>query len=691
MKKLFTLAAATAALTTTCVLAAAEPPERDHGITIEDYFTIANVLDVAVSPDGRTAAYIENRWEPPAEKRNADLWTVDVATHEPRRLTFDRTSERAPSWSPDGRWIYYLAGYSRGDGEDTPPWDGSTQVWRISADGDRQQAVTRVADGVDHFDLSTDGRSLYYTTGSKQTGDEWKELRERFDSLEYGHGVTTFSEVWKLDLTSWRATQLVGAERVVQDLETSPDGRVAMITTPDEETIHNEGWSRVDVWDPVSGEVTVVTQSGWRDGHPSPFGWINEVRWSDDGERLAFSVSFDGYPTLLYAANRGEDGYRLVELPRPDGVQVTGGSLAWRPGSHDLCFTGDHRARSRIYAVTDVTASGAETTTVVTPGDLTVDGFDFPAAGGPPVIITSTLTDPPDLYALREDGGLERLTQVNPQVDTWVLPSIQIVQWTSSDGTPVEGILELPPGYDPGDGPLPLVVELHGGPTSDTKYRFRFWIYGRTLMAANGYALLSPNYRGSTGYGDQFLVELIGHENEVDVQDILSGVDAMVEQGIADPDRLAVMGWSNGGFLTNCLITATGRFKAASSGAGVIDQVIQWGIEDTPGHVINFMAGKLPWADAQKYREGSPLFELGKVQTPTLIHVGGNDPRVPVAHSRTLYRALKQYLHVPTELVIYPNEGHGLSTYEHRKAKMEWDLAWFERYLLGEEPDSPAP
>jgi dipeptidyl aminopeptidase/acylaminoacyl peptidase len=301
------------------------------------------------------------------------------------------------------------------------------------------------------------------------------------------------------------------------------------------------------------------------------------------------------------------------------------------------------------------------------------------------VIVTSTLTDPSDIYRVGTGGGLERLTQVNPQIDSWKLPQIRLVSWTSSDGREVEGILELPPDYTPESGPLPMVVELHGGPTSATEYKFRFWIYGRTLLAARGYALFSPNYRGSTGYGDQFLVDLVGRENDIDVKDILTGVDAMVERGIADPGRLGVMGWSNGGFLTNCLIGSTRRFRAASSGAGVIDQVIQWGIEDTPGHVINFMEGHLPWADPQEYAAGSPLYSLNRVGTPTLIHVGQSDPRVPVAHSRILYRALKHYLGVPTELVVYPGEGHSLTTFDHRKAKMEWDLAWFERYLKGED------
>jgi dipeptidyl aminopeptidase/acylaminoacyl peptidase len=276
------------------------------------------------------------------------------------------------------------------------------------------------------------------------------------------------------------------------------------------------------------------------------------------------------------------------------------------------------------------------------------------------------------------------LTEINPHIATWKLPQISLVQWKAPDGIEVEGILELPPDYTPDQGPLPMVVELHGGPTAATMYRLRLWIYGRALMPANGYALLSPNYRGSTGYGDKFLTDLIGHENDVEVKDILAGVDAMVERGIADPDRLAVMGWSNGGFLTNCVITHTDRFKAASTGAGIVDMVLQWGSEDTPGHVINYMQG-LPWEAPEAYHKASPVFGMGKVRTPTLVHVGGDDPRCPPAHSRAVYRALRYYVKVPTELVVYPGESHGLAKYKNRKAKMEWDLAWFEKYVLGQD------
>jgi dipeptidyl aminopeptidase/acylaminoacyl peptidase len=313
---------------------------------------------------------------------------------------------------------------------------------------------------------------------------------------------------------------------------------------------------------------------------------------------------------------------------------------------------------------------------------VTPDGKDFAVA-------ISDTTHPADIYggSLEGKGSLKRLTHVNPQIDTWKLPHIQIVSWKGAHGDNVEGILELPYDYKPGQK-LPMHVALHGGPTDADHLYFQYWIYGRGLWASLGWAVFAPNYRGSVGYGDKFLTDLIGHENDLDVEDILTGVDAMVARGIADSSKLAVSGWSNGGYLTNCLITKTNRFKAASSGAGVLDMAMQWGTEDTPGHVVNFEKG-FPWANYEEYKRSSPLYDLNKVTTPTLIHVGEDDERVPAVHARTLFRALAFYRHVPCELVMYPGQGHGLMTYSDRKAKLAWDIAWFDKYVLGKSTEEP--
>jgi len=668
--------------------AAMDDPQPSHRISIDDYFTLTAITEVALSPDGSAAAYTEQRWEAPEATRNSDLWVVDVATGATRRLTFDRANEAAPRWSSDGAFIYYTAD-SRRPGDDHPPNDGSTQIWRVPRTGGEPHAVTRIDGGIGRFDLAGDGSSLFFTTTTTRVDGPWKDLLELYPDLEYGHGVTPFNAVWQMDLTNWRMTEVVPAVRVIRALAVAPaTGRIAMVTTPDDEQIHAEGWSEVYIFDPQSGETVNLTPRSWRHTHPSPYGWVNDVCWSADGNALAYSVDFDGYPTLIYTAewDGGEISVSLVD--RPDEISAKEGVMAWRGAGRDLAFIGHQKARSRIYVLEGLSEGTPEKLTVLTPGDTAVTAFDFDAGGGATAVITATITDPPDIYVVLSSGKQQRITHVNPQVETWLLPQIEIVAWTSGDGTPVEGILELPPGYRPSDGPLPMIVEIHGGPTSATRLELQYWIYGRTLMASNGYALLSPNYRGSVGYGDRFLTDLIGHENDLDVDDILTGVDAMVERGIADPDRLGVMGWSNGGFLTNCLITRGDRFKAASSGAGVLDQNIQWATQDPPGHNINFMDGVLPWQDPDAYRKASPLDGLGAVSTPTLIHVGGDDPRVPPAHSRALYRALRQYLGVPTELVVYPGEPHSLETYLHRKAKMEWDLAWFSHYLGSQEEEA---
>jgi dipeptidyl aminopeptidase/acylaminoacyl peptidase len=313
-----------------------------------------------------------------------------------------------------------------------------------------------------------------------------------------------------------------------------------------------------------------------------------------------------------------------------------------------------------------------------------VEGFSAsldPAAPRAFAAVMAMPTKFPDIYTGTGPTDLKQLTNVNPQAAAWKLPHLSIVSWKGAGGESVEGILELPPDYKKGEK-VPLVVEIHGGPTTATYYKLQYWIYGRTLLPARGYAVLCPNYRGSTGYGDKFTADLIGRENDLDVEDILRGVDALIERGIADPDKLAVTGWSNGGYLTNCIITKTPRFKAAISGAGIVDAILEWGSNDEPAYAIVFKQG-FPWSNPEKYHKASSTYHLDKIRTPTLIHVGGNDDRCPPGNSRMLYRALKEYVNVPTELVVYPGEGHGIMKYRNRRAKLEWDLAWLDRYVMG--------
>ncbi len=569
------------------------------------------------------------------------------------------------------------------------PIDGKTQVWRVPVGGGEPLAATQVPGGIDRFGLTGDGRTLFYTTSRQEAGGEWKALRQEFGKVQYGHGQDDFTDFFKLDLRSWRVEKIASLKKAVSEMAVPSDGRrLALITAPEDKVLSFEGSSALEILDVATGTSKVLPDELWRAKAPSPYGRLNSLTWSQDGRSLAFVIAFDAYPSEILIARWDGDKPTIFKLDRPARVSLHASvdsplSIHWRGDKADLCFLGEEKGRVRIYCGAEVQPGKAPTYRCLTPGDVAIDSFGLDTSGDHAAAILGDRRHLPDIFLIDRQDSPRRLTDVNPQTQTWKLPQIKVVKWKGAKGDEVEGILELPADARPGQR-LPMIVHLHGGPTAMWNYQLMFTYFGHTLMSSRGYAVFNPNYRGSTGYGDRFLTELVGRENDIEVEDILKGVDAMAEQGIADPERLAVTGWSNGGYLTNCLITRTDRFKAASSGAGEAEAVMEWGIADEPAFPLVFVQGK-PWEKPASYQRVSPIFDFGKVRTPTLFHVGGGDERCPPENSRMLYRALRQYLKVPTELLVYPDEPHGLGRYQDRKAKMAWDTAWFDRYVLGKD------
>lgn len=656
--------------------------ERTHDVTINDYFTLASVNEVALSPDGSHVAYAEARWQQSTNDRRADLWVVATDGGKPKRLTMDRMAARQLRWSDDNQTVYFLGNY-RHEGERAPPNDGSTQVWRIDVRRGPPTAVTRLPGGVSSFDFA--GTSLFYTTSKTVSdADDFSSLRAAH-RLNYGHGSRRVSELWRLNLDNWRSERLLDAARYIREFAVTRDGKkIGLITTPDDTVITFEGRSTIDVFDVNSRKFSTLPDKVWRGDMPSPFAWLESLAWSPDGNRLAFVAIFDAFPAEIIVTHWQEGRPISAKMGRPAdwSIRGYGTPLAWRTSSA-LCYLGENHGRVRILehsTTADKWPSTWRDADVAQAFSFSADGTRCAAVIGNDQVFA-------ELFVLSEKAKPTRLTRLNPQTAAWKLPKIQHIVWKSPDSTEVGGILELPPNYKQGEK-VPLLVGIHGGPTTAVHSNLEFNMYeGRLLFPGKGYAVLCPNYRGSTGYGDKFLTDLVGRENELDVADILAGIDHLVQQGIADPDRLGVLGWSNGGFLTNCLITKTNRFKAASSGASILDTVIEWGTNDEPAYPWVFKKGH-PWEVPENYRKTSPSYDLGKVRTPTIIHVGANDERCPPGHSRMLYRALREYVKVPCELLVYPGEPHGLGRYAHRKAKMEWDAAWFDKYVKGKSKSS---
>ena len=658
-------------------------------VTPADYASVATVNEVAVSPDGKLVAYTLATWDTKADNRRSDLWVVPTdGKGTPRRLTSDRANDRHPKWSADGKVLYVL-GNRKKDGQKEPPYNGSSQVWAVAVEEKAAPAaVTRVPGGVAHFDYAPEADALYFTTDAEVTdGDPFLDLRQKYAGLDYGHGRRKVSEVHRQKVGG-TAEKVLADGRYVRDFAATRDGkRLALITAPDDSVIRSEGDSRVDVWEADSGKATPTDQS-WRKGVGSPWPWLESITWNPAGDKLAYCAIWDGYPAEVVVCDRTH-GWPARRMPRPEGVHVRGyGSpLGW--SGSNLLYLAEADGRVNLASWH---GQGPATTRYPAAGWTgTVTAFG-PLGGGVgwAVGVAARPDGTPDLYLFNGDGsgtGPVRLTDLNPQAKEWALPSVEHVTWKAPDGATVGGVLELPPGYKKGEGkPLPLVVPIHGGPTTSSHAALEFDPHnGRLYLAAAGYAVLCPNYRGSTGYGDKFVTDLLGKENDTEVKDILSGIQHLIKEGIADPHRVGVMGWSNGGYLTNCLISMKDspvKFKAASSGAGIVDTVAEWGFNDEPAYPRVLKTG-LPWEKPEVYRKTSPTYQLGNVTTPTLIHVGENDVRCPPGHSRMLYRALKEYVKVPTQLVVYPGEPHGLGKLSHRTAKMEWDLAWFDEYMKG--------
>jgi dipeptidyl aminopeptidase/acylaminoacyl peptidase len=267
----------------------------------------------------------------------------------------------------------------------------------------------------------------------------------------------------------------------------------------------------------------------------------------------------------------------------------------------------------------------------------------------------------------------------------WALPRQEKVEWKGADGTAIEGVLLYPIGYQPGQR-VPLIVQMHGGPMESDKFGIGggLTLHSVPVLAAKGYAVLRPNYRGSLGYGNAFFRDVVnGYFNNM-TSDILTGIDALVQRGIADPDRLVAMGWSAGGTLVNKLVATTDRFKAASAGAGVANWMSLWAQTDNYAFRRTWFNGT-PWqknAPTDLFWSSSPLKDIANVTTPTLFFAGENDQRVPMAQSVEMYRGLKSN-GVPTTLYVAPREGHQWTDLRHLLFKANSELEWFDRYVMG--------
>lgn len=646
-------------------------------IASEDLLNLATVRDPRISPDGKWVAYTVATIDLEKDKGETALWAVSTGSGEPWRLTAPGYSASRPRWSPDSKRLAFLS--SRSTGED----DAETQVWAFDLRGGDAQPLSEVEQGVGSYAWSPDGGRLLLSIKDPKPEDLLDEAEKAkkkpephvIDRLQFKRDYTGYldrrrSHLYVLDLSDKTLTQITSGDYDDSQGTWSPDGKlVAFVSNRTEEP---DGNDNSDLWIVAAGNTDEgrtlrrVTSNVGSDHSPT---------WNPSGNSLAYVTG--RAPELMW--------YAVEQLAL---VPIDGGDARLLAPTLDRNvntprFTAD--GKSVLFSVEDSAARHLARVEIkngkidrVVAGDRAVRGYSRNESGDVALLVSEPHL-PAEVF-LVTDGDIRQLTHSNRELlGQLTLGRVENVHFASADGTPLEGFVTFPPGYD-SHLTYPGILWIHGGPTS--QYDFRFHNESQ-LFAANGYVVIRVNPRGSTGYGQDFAKAIFADWGNVDFQDVMAGVDFAIEQGWVEADKLGVGGWSYGGILTNYVITQTDRFAGAITGASEVLMVANY------GHDHYQLAWEqelgLPWENRDVWEKLSPFNKVEKIVTPTLIMGGALDWNVPVNNSEQLYQALKR-LGRTTQLVVYPGEHHGIRKPSFRIDRWGRYLSWFERYVKGIEP-----
>ena len=639
----------------------------------DDLFSLRDVADPRLSPDGRSVAYTLTTLDAKEDASDTDVYLVPVDGAEPLRLTSGKKSETSPRFSPDGEWIAFL---SDREGK-------KTQVYLLSRRGGEAVKRTAFPGGVSDLAWSPDSKRLALVVSDPdpdapdeeeegKTGEEKKKTpkpivlrRAQFQRDGEGFLGEVRKHVHVFDVLKKASVQVTSGPFDDSEPTWSPDGQaiafVSNRTLPDPDRSQN---TDVFVVGAREGEVPRGVASGpGADSSPS---------FSPDGQSIAYVAG--GAPgDLWYGASHVAIAPVAGGPSRPltAALDRNVASPRFTPDGRAVLFLLEDRGNRHLARVP---VEGGPIERVVD-GERDVQAFDV-ARGGEIVVLETSVQQPPEISAVA-GSGLRRLTHANDAfLKTVALGRVERFRATSRDGTVVDGFLTLPPDHVPGQK-RPAVLRIHGGPADQYSTAFELeW----QVLAGHGYAVVAANPRGSTGRGTAYSRAIWADWGNKDYEDLMAVVDHVVGTGVADEDRLGVGGWSYGGIMTDVVISKTSRFKAAISGAGMANHLAGYGT-DHYQYEWEVELG-LPWKAPDLWlRLSSPFFAVENVTTPTLFLCGAKDVNVPLLATEQMYQALRRVGRVDTELVVYPDQWHSIETPSYRKDRFERYLAWYDRYL----------
>jgi dipeptidyl aminopeptidase/acylaminoacyl peptidase len=629
-----------------------------------DIYHLPYVGNAQISPDGNWLTYTVTTVDSLKDKRSTDLWMASWDGTQTIQLTNDAESESSPKWSPDGKYISFLS--SRQDSK-------SNQVWLMDRRGGEGKKLTDIKAGVNDYAWSPDAKKLLLTITDKEPEDSGKVKTTKplvIDRYQYKQDIEgyrykeLYTHLYLFDIATKKLDTLTRGKYNEGEARWSPDGtQVLFVSNRTADPDKNEN-TDIFVMDAKPGaiEKQITTWTGTD----------NSPRWSPDGKWIAYTRSTSNADYLMYdesvlalvSKDGGEPKLLSQSLDRP--------VFAPRWSKDGLSVLGLIEDDRQQYVASFSIADGAMKK--IADGERVFSSME-PTPNGDWLVTMSDPETPTEIFAL-ENGKTRRLTRhTDDFLSPLSLATVEGFTSKSSDGTNVSGILYRPANTS-SNQKLPLILFIHGGPVGQDEFGFDLT---RQMLAAGGYAVAAVNYRGSSGRGLAYTKIISADWGDKEVIDLHGAVDYLVKKGIADPDKLGVGGWSYGGILTDYLITADNRFKVACSGAGTGFTLSLYGVDEYVNQYNNEIGP--PWKAMNTYIKISyPLLKADKIKTPTIFFSGDKDFNVPTAGSEQMYQALRT-LGIPTELIIYPGQFHGISVPSYQRDRYERYLAWYGKYL----------
>jgi len=644
--------------------AAPSPAVRLRPFSPDDVLRIRDVREPQISPDGAWVAYTVSTSDTAEDRNKSAVWMASWDGTRNVRLTTSKPGENTPRWSPDGRWLGFLSSRE----------DEHSQLWLLDRQGGEGRKATTLPSDVDDYVWAPDGKRVALVAEDPDTAKPKTPApividRFQFKQDEAGYLGKQHRHVYLLDVESGKTTLLTAGDYDELLPAWSPDGKsLAFVSKRRPDADRDDNWDLYVMEAAAGAAPRQVTTFEGPDNNPD---YESRPAWSPDGRAIAYLQG--GLPKLIYYGVQ-----KLAVVPSAGGAPriltaALDRNVASPEWSSDGSFITFLLEDDRAVGLARIPAAGGAIERLVS-GPRVVSAFTA-GAGGKLAVLASTPLVPDEVFAL--DGTT--LRPLSHQNDEWLartkLGDVEPITFKSRDGTAINGFTVKPPDVVPGKR-YPTILRIHGGPVSQYQYEFDSQLQ---TLAGRGYLVVVANPRGSSGRGERFATAIFADWGTKDAQDVLAAVDYAVAQGLADPARLGVGGWSYGGILTNYVIAQDRRFKAAVSGASISNVLAGYG---TDQYVREYEVELgVPWKAADTWIKLSfPFLHADRITTPTLFLCGDKDFNVPLLNSEQMYQALRS-LGVETQLVIYPGQHHGINKPSYRRDRLERYLAWYDKHL----------